>query len=58
MVYKMKDTKKTNCVAVTHNISGGIYVVSGSVYSDKTLEKLNYTILKRGDCLQLDREYR
>lgn len=54
----MKDTKKTDCVAVTHNISGGIYVVSRSVYSDKTLEKLNYTILKRGDCLQLDREYR
>ena len=54
----MKDPKMTDCVAVKHNISAGIYVVSRSVYSDETLEKLNYTVLKRGDCLQLDREYR
>ena len=52
----MKDPKITDCVAVRHNTSGGIYVVSG--YSDKELEKLNYTILKRGNCLQLDEEYK
>ena len=46
--------KTEDCTSVKHNISGKIYVVSG--YTDKTLEKLNYTILKHGDCLQLDKE--
>jgi len=54
----MKDPKVTDCIAVKHNISGGIYVISASAYSEKVLEKLNYTILKRGKCLQLDKEYK
>ena len=51
----MIDPKITDCVAIKDNVSGRVYVVSG--YSDKTLEKLNYIVIKRGDCLQLDKEY-
>lgn len=54
----MKDPKITDCVAVKHNKSGKIYVISRIAYSDKALEKLNYTVLKRGNCPQLDGEYK